>query len=145
MTDSETIRAAAETIAAALTTAWNTADAKAFAAQFTADADFVNIFAMHGVGRDAIAQGHQTIFDTIYKGSTNRFTVKAVRRLNDDIAIAHISARLQVPSGPLAGELAALATAVLVRDGDAWRIVAFHNTREQAPPGPPAEGLAARH
>jgi hypothetical protein len=40
--------------------------------------------------------------------------------------------------------LDALATAVLVREGDAWRIVAFHNTREQPPPGP-IEGLAARH
>ncbi|MEA2785881.1 MAG: hypothetical protein QOF71_1985 [Candidatus Eremiobacteraeota bacterium] len=136
MTDSASARGAAETIAAALTTAWNTADAKAFAAQFTADADFVNIFAMHGVGREAIAHGHQTIFDAIYKGSTNRFTVKAVRRLSDDIAVAHISASLHVPSGPLAGDLAALATAVLVREGDAWRIVAFHNTREQAPPEP---------
>ena len=144
MTDSASLPAAAQTIAAALTTAWNTADGKAFAAQFTADADFVNIFAMHGVGRDAIAQAHQAIFDTIYKGSSNLFTVKAVRALNDDIAIAHIGARLQVPSGPLAGELSALATAVIVRDGDAWRIVAFHNTREQAPPGP-IEGLAASH
>ncbi|MEA2787030.1 MAG: hypothetical protein QOF71_3134 [Candidatus Eremiobacteraeota bacterium] len=135
MTDSASLRAAAETITAALTTAWNTADGKAFAAQFTADADFVNIFAMHGVGRAAIAQAHQTIFDTIYKGSTNLFTVKAIRQLNDDVAIAHISARLKIPSGPMAGELAALATAVLVREGDAWRIVAFHNTREQAPPG----------
>jgi uncharacterized protein (TIGR02246 family) len=144
MTDSASLRASAENIAGALTTAWNNADGKAFAAEFTADADFVNIFAMHGVGQEAIAQAHQTIFDTIYKGSTNRFTVKALRRLSDDIAIAHISAHLQVPSGPLAGELAALATAVMVRDGDAWRIAAFHNTREQAPPGP-IEGLGARH
>ncbi|HEY0383421.1 MAG TPA: SgcJ/EcaC family oxidoreductase, partial [Candidatus Elarobacter sp.] len=83
MTDSATIRAAAEGIAAALTTAWNAADATAFSAQFTADADFVNIYAMHGVGRDAIAQGHRAIFDTIYKGSVNLFTVDKVRPLND--------------------------------------------------------------
>ena len=135
MADSDSLGAAAENIAAALTTAWNDADGRAFAAQFTAGADFVNIYAMHGVGREAIAHGHQAIFDTIYKGSTNRFTVKAVRRLNDDIAVAHISARLQVPSGPMAGDLVALATAVLVREGETWRITAFQNTREQAPPG----------
>ena len=143
MTDSTAARAAADKIAAALTTAWNAADGKAFAAEFTADADFVNIFAMHGVGQDAIARAHQTIFDTIYKGSTSLFTVKAVRPIGGDAAVAHIGARLQVPSGPMAGELAALATAVLVREGDDWRIVAFQNTREQAPPGPIA-GVATR-
>lgn len=134
MTDLSNARAGAEAIAVALTAAWNAGDGGAFAAQFTQDADFVNIFAMHGVGRDAIAKGHQAIFDTIYKGSRNAFTVKDVRALGEDIVIAHISAQLHVPSGPMAGELAALATSVMLRDGDRWLITAFQNTRVQQPP-----------
>jgi uncharacterized protein (TIGR02246 family) len=136
MTDSTKARAAAETIAAALTTAWDAADSKAFAAEFTGDADFVNIFAMHVVGRDEIAQLHQTIFDTIYKGSRNTFTVEEVRGLGEHAAVAHIRAHLHVPSGPLTGEIVTLATAVLVREGHAWQIAAFQNTRVQTPPGP---------
>ncbi|MDP9024507.1 MAG: SgcJ/EcaC family oxidoreductase [Candidatus Eremiobacteraeota bacterium] len=139
MTDSTNVRAGADAIAAALTAAWNAADGAAFAREFTGDADFVNIFAMHFVGREAVAKAHEMIFDTIYRGSHNSFTVEKVRPLGDDAAVALIRANLQVPSGPMAGNLVALATAVIVRDGDAWRIVTFHNTREQAPP--PIKGL----
>ncbi|MEA2718906.1 MAG: hypothetical protein QOJ39_770 [Candidatus Eremiobacteraeota bacterium] len=124
----------ADAIAAALTEAWNAADGEAFARQFTEDADFVNIFAMHAVGRDAIAHGHQMILDGVYRGSVNEFTVTKVRGVRDDVMIAFVKAKLDVPQGPMAGALHALASAVLVREGDGWKIASFHNTREQAPP-----------
>jgi uncharacterized protein (TIGR02246 family) len=134
MTDPTKIRAAAESIAAALTTAWNASDAAAFSHQFAPDADFVNIFATHVTGRGEIAQLHKTIFDTIYKGSRNTFTVEEVRALGEHAAVAHIRAHLHVASGPLAGEVVTLATAVLVSDRHGWLIDAFQNTRVQTPP-----------
>ena len=136
MTDPTKARAAAEAIAVSLTTAWNAADSKAFAAQFTGDADFVNIFGTHVTGSNEIAQLHQTIFDTIYKGSTNAFAVEEVRSLGDHGAVAHIRAHVHAPCGPLAGEVITLATAVIVREGHTWRIAAFQNTRVQTPAGP---------
>jgi uncharacterized protein (TIGR02246 family) len=132
MTDSTKARTAAEATAAALTTAWNAGDGKAFAAEFAGDADFVNIFAMHVVGRDEIAQLHQTIFDTIYKGSRNTFTVEEVRSLGEHAAVVHIRAHLHVPSGPLAGEIVTLATAVLTREGHDWRLVVPEHARADA-------------
>jgi hypothetical protein len=41
-----------------------------------------------------------------------------------------VRATLNVPTGPLAGESDALATIVLVGDGDSdeYRVAAFHNT-----------------
>jgi uncharacterized protein (TIGR02246 family) len=134
MTDPTKARAAAETIAAALTTAWNEGDAEAFAAEFANDADFVNIFATHIVGREAIEKLHQTIFDTIYKDSTNEFIVEEVRPLGDRAALVHIRAEVQVPSGPLAGEVATVATVVIVHEHHDWRIAAFQNTRVQPQP-----------
>jgi uncharacterized protein (TIGR02246 family) len=131
MTDASHRVAAA--IAAALTDAWNAYDGAAFARAFTEDADFVNIFGMHGVGRDAIARNHQMIFDGVYRGSVNRFTVAKVRAL-DNVILAHLEAELTIPDGPMSGVLRARALAALVRDGDAWKIVSFQNTREQAPP-----------
>lgn len=119
----------------ALTAAWNAADGDAFAAEFTDDADFVNIYAMHAKGRQAIARAHQAIFDGVYRGSRIAFAVMQSRALADGIVLAHIGATLQIPSGPLAGTLRALATAVFVREGSSWKISAFHNTREQEPPG----------
>lgn len=134
----ETSHAEADAIAAALTNAWNSYDGDAFAEQFAEDADFVNIFGMHGVGRQAIARAHQAIFDGIYRGSVNKFTVAKVRPIGPEALIAHINAELSVPQGPMAGLLRAIALAVLVRENGTLKIVSFHNTREQAPP---ASGL----
>jgi uncharacterized protein (TIGR02246 family) len=127
-------------VAATLTDAWNAHDAKTFASAFTADADFVNIYAMHVVGRADIARLHQMIFDTVYRGSSGRFAVEKMRSVGEDVLVAHIKAELNVPQGPSAGTVPTLATAVLVRDDGNWKIASFQNTREQAPPplDPPA-------
>jgi uncharacterized protein (TIGR02246 family) len=128
-------RAGLDRVATSLTDAWNAGDAASFARCFTTDADFVNIFALHVVGREAVAKQHQHIFDTIYRGSRNAFSMVGARALAEAVVLAHIAADLRVPDGPLAGEVKTLASAVLVRDGLGWLIASFHNTREQQPSG----------
>ena len=118
----------AETIVKRLEEAWNAADGTAFAARFAPDADFVNIRGDLHTGRDEIAAGHQHIFTTIYADSTLEYGVMQARELNDGVILAHISGTLNVPGGPMAGETNALASIVLVKDGDEHRIAAFHNT-----------------
>ena len=49
--------------------AWNAADDQAFGEPFTKDADFVAIRGDYHKTREAIAGGHQGIFNTIYKDS----------------------------------------------------------------------------
>ncbi len=117
-----------ETVIARLQDAWNAGDGAGFAAPFAPDADFVNVRGDMHTGRDAIAAGHQQIFDTIYAGSTARYTVRKARELDDGVILAQIDAKLNVPSGPLAGELVGLASLVLVQDVGKYRIAAFHNT-----------------
>jgi uncharacterized protein (TIGR02246 family) len=125
-------RAALAAIIADLETAWNAGDGAAFAAPFADDADFVNIRADHFRGRNAIAGGHAGIFRTIYAGSVNRYTVEAARLLHADVALVHVHAALDVPSGPVAGHHSARFSAVFTRELEGWRIAAFHNTL--APP-----------
>jgi uncharacterized protein (TIGR02246 family) len=108
--------------------AWNAADGVAFARPFAEDADFVNIRGEHHRTREAIAKGHQAIFNSVYKGSVVRMQVAAVRTLAPTVLLAHVKSTLKVPVGPLAGEQAALFSLVLVRDQDNWPIAAFHNT-----------------
>ena len=117
-----------ETVVKRLQDAWNAADGAAFGAPFAADADFVTIRGELHSG-EAIAAGHQQIFDTIYAGSTLRYTVLDAREIDDRVILAHLRGNLSVPAGPLAGEAEAVASIVLVRDGDEPRIAAFHNTR----------------
>lgn len=118
----------AQNLVQRLEDAWNAADGAAFAAPFTPDADFVNIRGELHSGTDAIAAGHQGIFDTIYSGSRVEYAVHQAKRLDDDVILAHIRAALSVPGGPMAGDSQALATLVLVPNGDGHRIAAFHNT-----------------
>jgi len=115
-------------LVAQLETAWNLADGWAFARPFAEDADFVNIRGDHFRSRDVIAQGHQVIFDTIYKGSIVSYQLTEVRPIAPGVLVAHVRAALKAPTGPLAGEHASLFTIVVVQHDSDWRIAAFHNT-----------------
>jgi uncharacterized protein (TIGR02246 family) len=127
-------RTAIEALVASLEAAWNAADADAFAAPFTVDADFVNIRAEHHRGRAAVAAGHAVILRSVYAGSTNHYTVETARLLHADVALVHVQAVLDTPAGPLAGRGRALFSMVLVRVATAWQIASFHNTMH--PPAP---------
>jgi uncharacterized protein (TIGR02246 family) len=116
-----------ETVMERLEDGWNAADGAAFGAPFAPDADFVAIRGDLHSGEE-IATGHQQIFDTIYAGSTVRYTVLKARELAGGVILAHVRGTLNAPTGPLAGETNALATVVLVGNGDGHRIAAFHNT-----------------
>ena len=111
-----------------LESAWNSADGAAYAAPFTPDADFVNIRGELHSGADNIGAGHQGIFNSIYKGSTVDYSVVKARELNDGEILAHVSGKLHVPEGPLAGDHEAIGTVVLVPEGGEHRIAAYHNT-----------------
>jgi uncharacterized protein (TIGR02246 family) len=125
-------RAAIEGIVTRLEAAWNAGDGAAFGEPFASDADFVNIRAEHFRGREAIANGHSAIFRTIYAGSSNRLTVDSLRLLRPGVALVHVTAVLDAPSGPLAGRHTALFSAVLTQGSSGWEIASFHNTL--APP-----------
>src|SRR4051812_24122998 len=116
-----------ETVIERLENAWNAGDGAAFFAPFAPDADFVNIRGEWHSG-ESIAAGHQQIFDTIYAGSTLSYRVMQARELDDCVILVHVRGTLNVPAGPFAGEMDALASVVLVHDGDVHRIATFHNT-----------------
>ena len=121
-------REAAATIVKELEASWNAADGARFGVPFTDDADFVTIRGEHLRSREAIAKGHQGIFDSIYKGSTVRYEVSSVRAIAPGVAVAHVKTELNAPTGPLAGKHNSLFTIVLVQLQGDWRIAAFHNT-----------------
>ena len=121
-------RIAIERVIQGLEAAWNAGDGPAFGAAMTPDADFVTIRAEHYRGREAIAAGHAAIFRTIYAGSTNRYTIETAQLLAPGMALVHVQAALNVPTGPLAGQHSALFSAVLTRSSGEWLVRSFHNT-----------------
>jgi uncharacterized protein (TIGR02246 family) len=130
---------AIEDIVLGLESAWNHSDGLAYASHFEEDADFVNVYGMHGKGRHDIGKAHDMIFRTIYAGSVIAVTLKNVRMLVEDIVLAHLDIQLWVPQGPLQGQLKALPSLVVRRQArknqvDKWLIASLHNTLVVAPP-----------
>lgn len=119
--------------------AWNTGSGEGFAAPFAEDADYVIVDGRYIQGRAVIAAGHQHLFEGVYQGSHNTFTVESIRFLRPDVALARVLAHLQAGIGE--GE--ARNTWVLTKEGGTWQVAAFHNTpvappesrRVEQPPG----------
>ena len=112
-----------------LDAAWDAADGTRFAAEFTDDADVINIFGEAYKGRADLARRMQLIFDGLFKGSRHAGReLEMARYLSPDTILIVSSSRVAVPSGPLSPETHNRQTFILVRDGDTWRIRHWHNT-----------------
>ena len=131
--------AAIRAIVQSVQDAWNAHDGKAFAAPFAADADYVVVNGLHVKGRNDIEQGHTQIFSTIYRESRNAATVRGVRFLRPDVAVAHVEWNLEFKAGGETRKGHAINTMVFTKDGGKWSIAAFQNTPVQAQGGPPAQ------
>jgi uncharacterized protein (TIGR02246 family) len=129
-------------IVAKLEAAWNAADSKSFVSDFAEDAAFIHIFGHELNGRAAIEAAHQRIFDSIYKNSRVRWTLRGVRFLRPDVAMAWTEARVQFAEGDSRPEVPTRPTMVLSKENGRWQTAFFQNTRISeipAPAKPPGE------
>jgi uncharacterized protein (TIGR02246 family) len=121
-----------------LADAFNDKDADAFAALFTEDAEFVNVFGARMRGRAGIAEGDRRVFATTLVGSTLALEELDVLPLGDDVAVCHARWRRgrtadATPATLPPGE--GIFTLVGRRDGDGWLLAAATNVAITAPPG----------
>jgi uncharacterized protein (TIGR02246 family) len=121
-----------ETVVSAVVEAWNRHDMKAYAAQFTEDADFVNVVGMHFRGRPQIESVHIDLHRTIFKNSNLRAVNTIIRPVNDQVAMAHVAWEMTGAEGLPGWNVPELRKGmmglVLMRTGDRWLITAAQNT-----------------
>lgn len=126
-------RAAIEAVLARQDTTWAEGDAAGFAADTTDDVSFTNIVGMFSVGRAPFEAQHAHIFATIYRGSRLRQTIAHLAFPRIDVAIVDSMTEVRgfnaLPPGVelLDGALRTRLQQVLVKEGDGWRVAAFHN------------------
>ncbi len=111
--------------------AFNTHDARALAALFTDDAEFVNVLGMWWRGRAAIEAAHAKNFETILAKATLEIHSVETKQLTDDVALCMVRWRRGVTDGPSEGTLepqTGVLTFVARRRGDDWPFAAAHNT-----------------
>ena len=134
-------------IVARLEQAWNNSDSATWSEQFAEDADFIHVLGGFFHGKAAIEQGHRAIFDTIYKGSHNRYQLEKVRFAGRNVAVVFILANLKWYLHGNEQHIQARPTLVAEKSSAGeWKIVVFQNTlvtHESAPTV--AKELAAVH
>jgi uncharacterized protein (TIGR02246 family) len=121
-----------ETVVSAVVEAWNRHDMQVYSAQFTADADFVNVVGMHFRGRPQIEAVHVDLHRTIFKNSMIRAVSTTVRPVNDQVAMAHVAWEMTgaegLPGWNVPELRKGMLSLVMVRAGDRWLITAAQNT-----------------
>ncbi len=125
-----------------LTRAWAEKDADLWAAAYTPDSTFVNVFGAFLPDREANRRRHADLFQGVFAGSAIEQSLANLAFPADDVAIADVALTLtgyrRLPPwlataiGAAQGERPPLNTRfrhVLARQADgAWRIVATQNT-----------------
>ena len=113
----------------------NRGDAKAFAALFAEDADFVVITGKYLKGRNEIVTYHARLFTDEFQGSHLDVTSVAVRFLRTDVAVARVATKRTENGGK---EMrTSFPMFVLTKQGESWLIAAVQNTLTSGPPVPP--------
>ncbi|TKV58849.1 SgcJ/EcaC family oxidoreductase [Nakamurella flava] len=117
-----------------LMTAYNDMDADAFAALFTPDAVFINIFGTRMPGRAEIARGHRAGFETRLAGTALTADDLRVALVHESTTVAHLSWTLRHTPAATAHTLApcrGIFTLVAAStDGADWAFVAATNVRQ---------------
>lgn len=121
---------AAREIVSALVDAWNAHDAKAFAAVFSPEAEFTNVFGMKADGRDAVERFHAPIFATMFRHSRLQSNAVASRQLRPDVATVDVRWSMSGARDPLGNEWpdrhGLISLVVAEREGE-WLIETMHN------------------
>jgi len=122
-------------IVADLDSAWANGDADRWAAHYVPDAEFINILGMLMPNMQAMRARHHEIFHGVFKGSRHHGTLRRLRFLGTDAAVADVDIEVTgfsaLPPGSRPTEPGVLRTRmrhVLQRLDGRWRIVATQNT-----------------
>jgi len=125
---------------------WNTADSAGWAKLFAEDTDFIHILGVHYTGRAAVEAGHRIIWDTIYKGSTVKYTVEKIRFVRPDVAVVFVLGEMTFFDNGVERRIKARPTLLAQKIGDEWQIVTFQNTLvAEAMSSEDKESLVIRH
>jgi uncharacterized protein (TIGR02246 family) len=117
-----------------MTDAWNRGDAGAYGARYCADGTFTNVSGTYHVGRDEFDRRHDEVFRGIFKGTTLSMTIKSLRIVAPDVAVADVDTdivgcRAKWPGAVMDadGGLHSCLLMVLIKQSGEWWITAYHN------------------
>ena len=115
---------------------WNKKDAKMYSRHFAADGTFTNIIGMFFTGYDIFLQKHEEVFKTVFRGTSLQLKVVSIKFADAGVAVVETMSTVSgfsadgPPRGATLDSKGGLNTRllqVMVRTGDDWKIIAYHN------------------
>lgn len=119
-----------KTIVQRFMAAWNSHDAKAFAALFTRDADVTNWTGRTVRGRDQIEESMAPLFATAFSKSHQNASAISIRFIRPDVAAVDVGWTMTgvlEKDGSSRDDRNGLLNFVMVKDTDQWEIAVMHN------------------
>lgn len=114
-----------------MTDGFNAHDAKASTSMYTADADLITVRGERFRGTTEFEKGLTSIFATRAREATHKTLNVSVRFIRPDVALAHVTNELSGligADGQRPPPHQELSLRVFVKEGQSWRVAAFHNT-----------------
>ncbi|MAT53806.1 MAG: hypothetical protein CMN32_04950 [Saprospirales bacterium] len=108
---------------------WNAKSGEQWAAHFADDHSYVvwtGLYMPH-MNREQNAQAHDGLYNSVYKDMDTQFKVTQVRFIEPHVAMVHCLANSRYGDQPFPDYPELLQTMLMVKNGDAWEIVSFHN------------------
>ncbi|MCM2561385.1 SgcJ/EcaC family oxidoreductase [Lutimaribacter sp. EGI FJ00015] len=120
-----------EDIPRAFADAWMARDARALAALFTKDAEFVNVVGVWWHDRADIERAHDYALRSFFAETTLKPGVVRVKRLGEAVAVVQCRFTLtgqRLPDGRVAGPRRTILSFVAQRRDAGWQVAAAQNT-----------------
>lgn len=114
-----------------MTAGFNAHDARAAAAMYADDADFVSVRGERAHGRTEIEKRLAHIFATRAGATTLKTVALSIRFPRSDVAIVHVTNELSglvAPDGSSLPPHQELSVRLLLKDKGQWKVAVFHNT-----------------
>jgi len=115
------------------TAGWNADDISSYCRDIGKDVSFTNIRGEFFLGRAAFEKQHETIFKTIFRGTTLQQEIVSIAFVSDDVAVVDTLTSLSgIPSWqgtPLdaKGRLRTRLLQVIAKQNGSYQVVAYHN------------------
>ena len=116
--------------------AWDQGDAVAYSRHFAADGTFTNIVGQFFTGHEAFLKQHATLFEGRFKQTRLQQEIVSLKFVRPDVAVVEVLTSVTgVVAATLApgtggdpkGRLRTRLLQVVVKQGEEWKVVAYHN------------------
>jgi uncharacterized protein (TIGR02246 family) len=124
-----TDEAAIQAIIASMQKGWNEKSGKAFASVFDKLHDYIVVNGMYlkGITPEMNADAHQGIFNSIYKTMDLEIRLDNTSFIRPDLAMVHVLSGLYEHGTPVPENPGAIASILIEKKNDVWKIISFHN------------------